>query len=130
MHLFSLWKACSWTVTYVIEQTEYRETLNRSFQNKVNSIQEACAKSCKPHQKSKQKPSIDKKLKTKSLMFFVSFFSCNLQDFKFRYVNREAFGASLFYWVVLCILRVSPSLVSRWRKVYSFWGYKFKILEE
>ena len=26
---------------------------------------------------------IDEKLKTKSLMFFVSFFSCDLQDFKF-----------------------------------------------
>jgi len=85
MHLFSLWKACSWTVTYVIEQTEYRETLNRSFQNKVNSIQEACAKcfaihlkSCKPHEKTKQKTSIDKsidwKLKSKGLIFFVSFF--------------------------------------------------------
>ena len=45
-------------------------------------------KSCKPHEKTEQKHqnarSIDEKLKTKSLMFFVSFFfSCHFQDFKF-----------------------------------------------
>ena len=42
---------------------------------------------CKPHEKTKQKhqnaKSIGEKLKTKSLMFFGSFFSCDLQDFKF-----------------------------------------------
>ena len=60
-------------------------------------------KSCKPHEKQTKKHqnarSIDKKLKTKSLMFFVSFFSCHLQDFKFWYVNLKAFGASFLYWV-------------------------------
>ena len=34
----------------------------------------------KKHQNAR---SIGEKLKTKSLMFFVSFFSCDLQDFKF-----------------------------------------------
>ena len=32
---------------------------------------------------------IDEKLKTKSLMLFVS---CDLQDFKFQYVNQKALG--------------------------------------
>ena len=32
-------------------------------------------------------------------MFFVSFLSCVLQDFKFWYVNRKAFGESFLYWV-------------------------------
>ena len=42
---------------------------------------------------------IDEKLKTKSQMFFVLFFSCDLQDFQFWYVNRKAFDASFLYWV-------------------------------
>ena len=33
------------------------------------------------------------------LMLFILFFSCGLQDFKFWYVNRKAFGASFLYWV-------------------------------
>ena len=41
----------------------------------------------KNHQNTK---SIGKKLKTKGLMFFVSLFSCDLQDFEFQYVNRKA----------------------------------------
>ena len=64
---------------------------------KVSSVQEPCAKclrfkyqnlkSCKPHEKTKQKHqntiSIDEKWKIKSLMLiFYSFFSCELQDFK------------------------------------------------
>ena len=32
-------------------------------------------------------------------IFFVSFFSCHLQDFKVWYVNGKAFGASFLYWV-------------------------------
>ena len=44
-------------------------------------------KSCKPHEKTKQKHQnarfIGEKLKTLNLMFFVSFYSCDLQDFKF-----------------------------------------------
>ena len=46
--------------------------------------------------KAKQKHQNDRftgeKLKNKSLVFFVSFFSCDLQDFKFEYVNPKAFG--------------------------------------
>ena len=42
---------------------------------------------------------IDEKRKIQSLMFFVSFYSCDLQDFKFQYVNRKAFGTSFCYWV-------------------------------
>ena len=42
---------------------------------------------------------IDEKLKTKSLMFFVSFLSCDLYNSKFWYVNRKAFDASFLYWV-------------------------------
>ena len=30
---------------------------------------------------------------------FFSFFSCNLQDFKFQYENHKAFGARFLYWV-------------------------------
>ena len=41
---------------------------------------------------------IDDKLKTKSLMFFVSFFLCDLQDFKFQYLNRKAYGTSFLNW--------------------------------
>ena len=39
---------------------------------------------------------IGEKLKIIGLMFFVSFFSCDLQDFD---VSRKAFGASFLYWV-------------------------------
>ena len=65
---------------------------------KVNSVQEACAKCFavqilkfdilqttwkKQHKKHQNAKSIDEKMKTKGLMFFVSFFACDLQDFKF-----------------------------------------------
>mgnify|MGYP007086939919 CR=1 FL=1 len=43
--------------------------------------------------------SIDEKLKSKGLMFFVSFFSCDLRDFKFWYVNGKAFGTSFLYYL-------------------------------
>ena len=61
-------------------------------------------KSCKPHEKQNKKHqnarSVGEKLKSKSLMLLLfSFFSCDLQDFKFWYVNRKAFGASFFSWV-------------------------------
>ena len=56
------------------------------------------SKSCKPHEKQNKKyqnvRSIGDKLKTKSLVFFVSFFSCDMQD-----VNRKAFDSSFLYWV-------------------------------
>ena len=42
---------------------------------------------------------IDEKLKTKSLMFFFSLFSRDLQYFKFYYVNPQAFDASFLYWI-------------------------------
>ena len=82
-----------------------------NFKTKVNSVQEAFAKFfevytlefeilqtiwSKNYQKAK---SIDKKLNTKGLMFFVSYFSCDLQDFRIWYVNRKAFDASFLYWV-------------------------------
>ena len=81
---------------------------------KVNSVQEACAKCFAVHiskfeilqttwkkrnKKHQNARSIDEKLKTKSLMFFVLFFSWDLQDFKFWYVNRKAFSARFLYWV-------------------------------
>ena len=64
---------------------------------KVNSVQEAFAKcfvvhllkfeilqtTYKTKQKHQNAKSIGKKMKNKGLMFFVSFFSCDLQDFKF-----------------------------------------------
>ena len=37
----------------------------------------------KQNKKYQNARSIDEKLKTKGLMFFVSLFSCDLQDFKF-----------------------------------------------
>ena len=37
----------------------------------------------KQNKKHKNAKSIGEKLKNKGLMFFVSFFSCDLQDFKF-----------------------------------------------
>ena len=64
---------------------------------KVKSVQEACAKCFAVHllkfeilqttwknktKKHQNARFIDEKLKTKSLIFFVSFFSCDLQDFK------------------------------------------------
>ena len=49
----------------------------------------------KKHQNAK---SIGEKLKTKGLMPFVLFL-CDLQDFKFQYVNLKAFGTSFLYWV-------------------------------
>ena len=82
---------------------------------KVNSIQEASAKCFAVHflefeisqtlhiktQNSKHQnvKSIGEKLTTKGLMFFVSFFTCDLQGFKSYYVNHKAFGASFLYWV-------------------------------
>ena len=41
---------------------------------------------------------IDEKLEAKSLIFFVSFFSCDLQDFKFWYVNHKSSGEIFLYW--------------------------------
>ena len=76
--------------------------------SQVNSVQEACAKcfaftyqnlkSCKPHQKQNKKyknaKSFGKKLKTEGLMFFVLFFSSDLQDLNFNTV----FPRNLFFF--------------------------------
>ena len=48
-------------------------------------------------------------------MFFFWFFSCDLKDFKFWYVNRKAFGASSFYWVDFILAQ----FLSAWLFVYS-----------
>ena len=88
---------------------------NSLFPCKVNSLQEACTKCfavhilkfeiLQPHEKTKTKTKhqnaifVGEKLKTLSLTFFVSFYSCDLQDFKFYNVNRKAFDASFLYWV-------------------------------
>ena len=53
----------------------------------------------KQNKKRKSARFIDEKLKTESLMFIVSFFSCDLQDFKLLYVNSKAFAASFLNWV-------------------------------
>ena len=70
----------------------------KHFYCKVNSVQEDCAKCFAVHtlkfeilqttQENKTKNTLNakyigEKLKTKGLIFFVSFFSCDLQDFKF-----------------------------------------------
>ena len=51
----------------------------------------------KQNKKHKNYKYIDEKLKTKGLMFFALFFSCDLQDFKFQYVNSKAFGGSFLH---------------------------------
>ena len=58
--------------------------------NLANQIKKLKEKTSKP---------IGKELKSKSLVFFVSFFSCDLQEFIFQYVNCKVFGACLLYWV-------------------------------
>ena len=62
---------------------------------KFEILQTTWKSKTKNHQNNK---SIGEKLKTKGLMFFASIFSCDLQDFKFWYVNQKAFGAGFFYW--------------------------------
>ena len=47
---------------------------------------------------------IDQKLKTMSLVFFVSFL-CDLQDFKFWYLNHQAFGTSFLHWVDFTVIK-------------------------
>ena len=65
---------------------------------------------------------IREKLKTKGLMFFVSFFSCDLQDF--WYENHKAFGATFLYWVdfnlhIRLSLKDSKSSMAKWTYVFS-----------
>ena len=69
----------------------------------------------KQNKKLQNTKSIHEKLKTKSLMFFVLFFHVILQDFKFWYMNRKAFGTSFLYWVDFTIwqrLKIQCSLGS------------------
>ena len=84
-----------------------------SFMNffKVNSVQEPCAKSFAVHLLKFEILQItwekwNKEHQTHSFQFFsyrfwcfLFCFSCGLQDFKFWYVNRKAFGASFLYRV-------------------------------
>ena len=75
-------KLAPFTSLSAVKSTQYKKlepnTLRFTYQN---------LKSCKPLEKTKQKNqnarSIGEKLKNKILMFFVSFFSSDLQDFKF-----------------------------------------------
>ena len=64
--------------------------------NEVWNLTNHMKKQNKKHQNVR---SIGKKLRSKSLLFFISYFSCDLQDFKFWYVNRWAFGGSFLHWV-------------------------------
>jgi hypothetical protein len=87
---------------------------------KVNSVQEACAKCfavqilkfeiLQTTQKNKWKcikmQDLLIKNKNKSLMSFVSFFSCDAQDF-----NHRAFGASFLYWVDFTGVMKSPEKI-------------------
>ena len=81
---------------FLLKSTQYKKLVPNALRFTYQNL-----KSCKPHEKTKQKASksIGKKLKTKGMMSFVSSFSGDLQDFKFWYVNRKAFGASFLYWV-------------------------------
>ena len=62
-------------------------------------------KSWKTHEQNKKhlNARFDEKLKTKRLMFFASFFSCDLQGFKFQVVYIDKIGRAkrfriLFFW--------------------------------
>ena len=63
---------------------------------KIWNLANHMKKQNKKHQNAK---SIGEKLKTKGLMFFVSFLSCDLPDFKFLFVICTAFGVIFLYWV-------------------------------
>ena len=64
-----------------------------------------------------------------SVWFSVSFFSCDLQDFKFKYVNRKAFGENFLYWVdfnqksLFCWLYI-PVLQKRGHASVKVWKQK------
>ena len=99
---------------------------------KGNSVQEACAKCFAVHilkfeifqttwkkqnKKHQNDRFIDEKLKTKSLMFFVSFVSCDLQDFKFWYLSRKAIGASFLYRVDITQCVSLGGIKSNWEEL-------------
>ena len=42
------------------------------------------------------------------------FFSCDLQDFKFSYVNCKAFGASFLFWVDFTLVCMPNPKVKSW----------------
>ena len=67
----------------MVKSTQYKKLAQNTLQFTYQNL-----KSCKPHEKTKTHTHqnarfIDEKLKTKSLMIFVSSFMCDLQGFKF-----------------------------------------------
>ena len=76
-------------------------------------------------QKHQNGKSIGEKLNNKGLMFFVKFFSCDLQDFKFQYVNRKVFGASFLYWVDFTCQQFKKN----WKKNCKTWNLIGHILD-
>ena len=88
--MFGLWLPQPYWVTVILDFE--LDVCTKS--SKVNSVQEACAKCFAVHilkfeilqttwkNKTKNLKSIGEKLKTKGLMFFVSFLSCDLQNLK------------------------------------------------
>ena len=56
--------------------------------------------------KNQNTKSIGEKLQTKGLISFVWFFSCDLEFFKFHYVNAKAFGTSFLYWVDFTLILI------------------------
>ena len=74
------------------------EKLGKSLTKGEKSILRAFARTrAKKHQNAKSNSS--EKLKTEGLVFFVSLFSCDLQDLTFQYVNHEAFGTNFLHRV-------------------------------
>ena len=93
----TLWSEFSNIVWNSLNVFEIIHKLRFADFDKVNLVQEACVKcfavhllkfeifqtSWKTKQKHQNAKSIGEKLKTKGLMFFVSFLKCDMQDFKF-----------------------------------------------
>ena len=81
-----------------VKSTQYKKLAANALRFTYQNL-----KSCKPYEKQNKKHQnarfIDEKLKTKSLMFFVSFFSCDVQDFKFSEVT---FGNLIRFQSVFC----------------------------
>ena len=95
----------TWNSNFFFEKADWLKNWLKSTQYKKLSLNALRftywnLKSCKLHGKTKHyKSFIDEKLKAQSLMLFVSFFSCDVQDFKSYYVNHKAFGTSFLYWI-------------------------------
>ena len=50
--------------------------------------------------------------------------SCGLQDLKFKYVNRKAFGASFFYWIDFTMKKAVIFSIT-YVKTWNLFGYSF-----